>query len=115
MPEWNPETTEPIEITNWFIENEDTIRTLLDQAINAPDLESLKREVSSHLIDNNIFPDHNNCVEIFVRVIIDHLAPRIVREGVVVVEDAEYKELKDIKFGMEMLIKTNGIATSKDD
>jgi len=59
-------------LSNFDIE---TIRTLLDQAINAPDLESLKRESepddSDYILGTN---DGWNAA-------IDHLAPRIVREG----------------------------------
>jgi hypothetical protein len=61
----------------------ETIRILLDNAINAPDLESLKREVYAQE-----FVKHCECDIDLVSCVIDHLAPRIVREGMVVVPEA---------------------------
>jgi hypothetical protein len=59
-----------------------TIRTLLDNAINAPDLESLKLQ-SNPITDSieglNYIHGWNDAIE--------HLAPRIVREGFVVVPE----------------------------
>jgi len=58
-------------------DHHDTILSLLDSHINPPDLSELKREIAekfnewnSHVIPSNLVSD-----------IIDHLAPRIVREG----------------------------------
>jgi len=66
-----------------------TIRTLLDSHINPPDLEGLKREV---VLDIRKTPEllHKHLgysMEEVVGHIIDHLAPRIVREGFVVVPE----------------------------
>lgn len=64
-----------------------TIRTLLDQAINAPDLRAEKKDTS------NTQELLANCEDFTVgyntgwNAAIDHLAPRIVREGCVVVPE----------------------------
>lgn len=63
------------------------IRTLLDQAINAPDLRAEKKDTS------NTQELLANCEDFTVgyntgwNAAIDHLAPRIVREGCVVVPE----------------------------
>jgi hypothetical protein len=75
---------------------EQTILSLLDNAINPPDLESLKRDDK----------DANAPIEEMLRnegwnAAIDHLAPRIVRDGYVVVKKPEqwminqYKDFKE--------------------
>jgi len=77
----------------------DTLSTLLDNAINAPDLESLKREVKE--LASNWEVEVGTPVVDIIDLIIDYLAPRIVREGCVclpietlqIVEDALKKNL----------------------
>jgi hypothetical protein len=77
----------------WTDKGEEYIRTLLDQAINAGDLESLKRDVHcafahSHFddetakecIEQGHYGYSNGC-QSAIDWAIDHLAPRIVREG----------------------------------
>jgi len=53
-------------------------RTLLDNALNPPDLERLKREVYAQEFVRHCETDRD-----LVSCVIDHLAPRIVREGMV--------------------------------
>jgi hypothetical protein len=65
----------------------EVFQTLLDNAINAPDLEVLKREVQDEL-----FPATDGEIYIIGKVI-DHLAPRIVREGFVVVPEEPTDEM----------------------
>jgi hypothetical protein len=73
------------------------IRTLLDQAINAPDLESLKREVVSDIRNTPelLHKALGYSMEEVVGHVIDHLAPRIVREGFVVVPEEPTQAMKD--------------------
>ncbi len=69
------------------------IRTLLDNAINAPDLSELKREVTKICRDKNELETPDYVIMEAVANAIDHLAPRIVREGFVVVPVEVIKEI----------------------
>jgi hypothetical protein len=98
---------EKFEICNSFQVYEDTIKTiiaLLDQAIersesataiNAPDLESLKREASEFVLERcSVYKDLPIGLMIDTSIeLIDHLAPRIVREGFVVVPEVSTDEI----------------------
>ncbi len=89
-----------------------TIRTLLDRAINAPDLESLKREVFDAVKEDLIAGETIEGLG-DVGLVIDHLAPRIVREGCVVVDAIEYQQLKNIQNALQANI--NMIAAAKGE
>lgn len=81
-----------------------TIRTLLDQAINAPDLGSLKLQ-SNPITDSieglNYIHGWNHAI--------DHLAPRIVREGFVVVPEEPTIDM--CSFGGDIIYHSHGKTT----
>lgn len=90
-----------------------TLNALLDQAINAPDLSEL-------VVDTSNTPELlSMCADFTVgynngwNAAIDHLAPRIVREGMVVVDATEYQQLKNIQNALQANI--NLIAASRGD
>ena len=68
-----------------------TIISLLDSHINPPDLSELKREVNK-VLDEKFTKTNDEYENNIVNAAIDHLAPRIAREGMVVVpvEPTEY-------------------------
>ncbi len=72
------------------------VRTLLDNAINAPDLSELKREtiegVKAKWNWDKLNPDFVPRGPT-IRACIDHLAPRIVREGFVVVPEEPTEDM----------------------
>jgi hypothetical protein len=99
--------------------------TLLDQAINAPDhiadvgnmvdLEILKREVCNVVGNHHTLATHEA-----IRTAIDHLAPRIVREGMVVVPEEPTEEMIEAFFNLPYDFDFTGsykamIAASKGD
>ena len=89
----------------FLVMHRETIRTLLDQAINAPDLEKIDEMIAIFIKDNypethdkrfsaEIMPS-DKAVKYFnlLRKFYDHLAPRIVREGFVVVPEEPTEEM----------------------
>ncbi len=67
------------------------MKTLLDNAINAPDLESLKKPQTMELSEPQY--RYNEAFNDGLKAAIDHLAPRIVREGFVVVPEEPTYEM----------------------
>jgi len=98
--------------TKWagYDNAKDVIRALLDSHINPPDLESLKREVVGSF--SELEASKYGMPYGAISWTIDHLAPRIVREGCVVVDAKEYQQLKNIQNAL--LANINMIASSKD-